>query len=277
MDPRKPTLLARLKYEGQSQQPLRDLHTFGDRATSAEDFLHQFISFEASSSDHPLVREYYGSAAQQIISSAAIFQLNWLPKPGSKGLGVESHLIMLSLHCLIATIELAELTLSHNGSMELPTPVPYRIGGAYIRAEFKEVTDPSKWPQDPPGKYPLVRTLQRVTQSAYRMLLRGDARDWPAFYYTYFILNRIAWNLQIPQKLTTAFRGAASKFDDDIEGKLCGFAKYVTEGNELYYSTFDINKYKLLVSDPRLREECVHLNKLWTAPLDDWEQSHVIS
>ncbi|KAK0511525.1 hypothetical protein JMJ35_006098 [Cladonia borealis] len=187
---------------------------------------------------------------------------------------------MLSLHCLIATIELAELTLSHNAVIELPTPIPLPIGGAYIRPEFIEVTNPSQWPQDPPGKCPLVRTLQRVMQSAYRMLLRGHARDWPTFYYTYFILARIAWNLRIPQVLTTAFQGAASKFDDDIEEKLCGFAKYVTEYNELCHSKFDIEKYEHLVSDPGLREECVHLNKLWTTPFDDfqrWQRSNAIA
>ena len=78
VNPKKPTLLARLKYEGQSQQHLRDLDTFGDKATAAEDFLHQFSSCEASKSDHPLVREGYGGTAQQVISSAAIFQLNRL-------------------------------------------------------------------------------------------------------------------------------------------------------------------------------------------------------
>lgn len=38
-----------------------------------------------------------------------------------------------------------------------------------------------------------------------------------------FILARIAWSLKMTQELTTAFRGAASKFDD------------VTKGNELSF------------------------------------------
>ena len=270
MDPTKPTLLARLKYEGQSQQPLRDLHTFGDRATAAEDFLHQFIAFEASKSDHPLVQAWYEGTPQRVISSAALFQLDRLPKPvySYRGFEVQSHLIMLSLHCLIATIELAELTLSHSATIRFPTPIHLPTGGAYIRPQFMEVIDPSQWPEDPPGKYPLVRTLQRVMQSAYRMLLRGDAKDWPTFYYTYFILSRIAWNLRLPQ----AFQGPASKFDDDIEEKLCGFANYVTEDNELCHSKFDIKKYELLVRDPALRRDCVHLNKLWTTPFEDFQR-----
>ena len=138
--------------------------------------------------------------------------------------------------------------------------------------EFIEVTDPSKWPQDRSGKHPLVPTLRRVMQSAYRMLLRGEAKDWPTFYYTYFILARIAWNFGIFKDLTTTFQGAASKVYDDIEEKLCEFAKYVTEGNGLDHSKFDIKKYELLESDPGSREECVHLNKLWTTPFEDHEK-----
>ena len=132
------------------------------------------------------------------------------------------------------------------------------------------MTDPSNWSQDSPGKYPLVRTLQQVVQSAYEMLLHGHAEDWPTFYYTYFILGKIAGNLTVAQRSTTTFQRAASKFDDDIEEKLCGFASYVTKGNDLCDSKFDIKNYELLVSDPVLRKECVHMNKMWTTPVTDW-------
>ena len=269
MDPKKPTLLARLVYKGQSQQPLRDLHTSIDSTTTAEDFLHQFISFRASSSEHPLVRKHFGGITQELLSSAALFQLKWLPESQLEDISDESHLIMLALHCLIGTIELAELTQSHHGLLKFPTPIPDRMGGAYIKPELKEVADPSKWPQDPPGKYPLVHTLQRVLQAAYRILLRGNAGDWPLFYYTFFILRKTAWNLRQIQGLTTAVQGAGSKLYNDIDVKLGEFAKYVTKGNELYRQEFDIKKYELLVSDTGLRKECVHLNKLWTAPLEN--------
>lgn len=276
MDPKKPTLLARLKYEGQSQQPLRDLHTSIDSTTTAKDFLHQFISFRASLSEHPLVRKHYGGVIQQLLSSAAIFQLKWLPKPQLEDISDESHLIMLALHCLIGTIELAELTQWHKGLLKFPTPTPDRMGGAYIKPELKKATVPSEWPQDPSGKYPLVHTLQRVIQAAYRILLRGNAEDWPLFYYTFFILRGTAWNLRQIEGITTAFQGAGSKLYNDIEVKLGEFAKYVTKGNELYRQEFDIKKYELLVSNPGLREECVHLNKLWTAPLENREVGNVI-
>jgi hypothetical protein len=167
-------------------------------------------------------------------------------------------LITSALRCLVTAQELANVSycwppgllglndLDFHGWLEDASKDENRGGyspGIYLWRLPKDAEFPPR-----NAEQPFQSLILDTVQSAHKVLLRGDPRDWPYVFAALCILSLIQHDLQVTSDFTDALAAPTQGLRSYIGALSTVFLLCVKEHNPLTFE-FDIENYALLVDD----------------------------